>query len=830
MSEPSSEPRSPDDLRVGDLQRRLDEFETLLKLLPVGVFIAHDPACRYITANPAGAAMLGLPAHANVSMTAPGVDRYAFRLLRDGVEVPADDLPMQRAARTRTPVLAEELEVVREDGSSLVLYEYATPLFDRDGSVRGCLGVVTDITLRRREEEAKAFLAAIVESSSDAILGKSLDGVIYSWNSGAERLFGYRAAEIIGRSIELIVPPEKWEEERALLERLRRGEPVEHYETVRLGQDGRRIDVSLTISPVRNGAGQIIAASSVARDITAQRRVERALRRQNDQLKVLSETAGYLLTVENPDAMLRGLFEHIREQLEIDAYFYFVVEDSGEALVLASCAGIGQDAVGGIQRIPIGQSVCGDVALNRRPVVASHIQDSADPRLRLVKSLGIRSYVCNPLIAGSRLVGTLSFGSRSKDRFEDHELEFMRTLCHYVAAAGERVSLISGLRAADRRKDEFLATLAHELRNPLAPIVHGLGVIRMVCEERPAAVLAYQMMERQVNHLVCLVNDLLEISRITRGTIALRRRPVDLGSIIDSAIETSTPLIEAAGHRFELRMPPGPVTLDADPVRLAQVIANLLNNAAKYTEPGGDILLSARLEGAEVAIAVRDSGVGIPPDMLARIFEMFTQVDRSLKSSQDGLGIGLTLARGLVQMHGGRIEARSDGPGRGSEFTVRLPALATGAKTGEQPPEQPGRQQAARRRILVVDDNVDAAESLGMLLELLGHEVQVLTSGASVRESARAYRPDFILLDIGLPGMDGFEVAEQLRADPVFDEVFLVAMTGYGCEEDRRRSREAGFDRHLVKPVSLELLEQLLAAPELGDTVRVRPAVAPAPA
>jgi len=687
-------PRQPEEA-IGpssrhELRRRLQEFETLLELLPVGVFIAQDRDCRHIsTMNPAGATMLGLAPDANASKTGPDSERLPFRVLQRGVEVSGDDLPMQRAARTGAPVFGEECEVVHHDGSSCYLYEYATPLFDSDGAVRGSVGVFVDITARKTAEER--------------------------------------------------------------------------------------------------------------------------LRRQYEQLKVLSEAAGYLLQADDADAMVRGLFERIKDQLGIDAYFYFVVDASGAALSLTSYAGIPAESARGIERMAFGQSVCGHVAVHRRPVVASHIQDSTDRKLWRLRSFGIRAYACNPLIAGNRLIGTLSFGSRTKNFFNEDELEFMCTLCHYVAAAFERVTLISSLREADRRKDEFLAMLAHELRNPLAPIAHGLNIIQMMCAERPTTRLAHQMMERQVSHLVCLVNDLLEISRITRGAIELRRERIEIGAVVDGAVETSRPFIEAAGHRLHIDMPSEPIWLDADPIRLSQVIANLLNNAAKYTRPGGDIRLSARREGDEAAISVSDTGIGIPPDMLGRIFEMFEQVDRTRRSSQDGLGIGLTLARTLVRMHGGRIEARSEGVDRGSEFTLRLPVSTAETTAAPVTGSAERRLRATHRRILVVDDNVDAAESLGMLLDLLGHQVQVVTSGPLVQQAARDYQPDVILLDIGLPDMDGCEVARRLRADPAFAEVLLVAMTGYGREDDRRRSHEAGFDRHLVKPVSLDALDALLA-------------------
>jgi two-component system CheB/CheR fusion protein len=306
-----------------------------------------------------------------------------------------------------------------------------------------------------------------------------------------------------------------------------------------------------------------------------------------------------------------------------------------------------------------------------------------------------------------------------------------------------------------------------------------------------------------------LVDDLLELSRITRGTIELRRAPVELAAVVRSAVETSRPLLDGAGQELTLDLPEASIVLEADAVRLAQVLANLLNNAAKFTPAGGRIWLSARRAGDEVAIAIRDSGVGIPPETLPRIFEMFAQGD-SPPREQRGLGIGLTIARRLVELHGGRIEARSEGRGRGSEFVVHLPV--TDAAPAARPLPEPDPPSIRTRRVLVVDDNVDSAESLASWLELVGHEACVAHDGASALTMAGSFAPEVVLLDLGMPDLDGFEVARRLRAVPDFDRVRLVALTGYGREEDRRRSRAAGFDDHLVKPVNPQALAELLAS------------------
>lgn len=370
------------------------------------------------------------------------------------------------------------------------------------------------------------------------------------------------------------------------------------------------------------------------------------------------------------------------------------------------------------------------------------------------------------------------------------------------------------LAEMDRRKDEFLATLAHELRNPLAPIRNSLHVLRMSGGSGLASERVLEMMERQVGHMVRLVDDLLEVSRITRGKIDLRKQRVELSAVLRSAIEISQPLIESAHHQLAVTLPSEPVILEADSVRLSQVIANLLNNAAKYTEEGGQIWLTARRETGEAVISVRDTGLGIPADMLPRIFDMFAQVDRTVKRSQGGLGIGLTLARALMEMHGGSIEARSDGPGRGSEFIVRLPVVQDLSFGSQGRVSGQGQHSAVlpQRRVLVVDDNRDAADSLLMLLNFMGTDAYAVYDGTAALEALRIYRPAVVFLDIGMPGMDGHEVARRVRQAPEYRDVTLIAMTGWGQEEDRRRSKESGFDHHLVKPVNADALEAVLAS------------------
>jgi PAS domain S-box-containing protein len=670
-----------------------------------------------------------------------------------------------------------------------------------------------DITEQKHAEDTRLRLAAIVESCEDAILSIDLRGTITSWNRGAEGLYGYTPQEVVGKPISVLIPPDHQNDFPTIMARLRRGERIEHYETRRLRKDGTRVDVSLTVSPVRNAAGQILGASKIARDITQRRRAEETLRRQSERLRLLWEAAGVLLAADDPETMLRGLLGKIGPHLGVDAYFNYLVDDSGVALRLSSCDGISTEKAGEIAQIAFGQDICGAVALDQRPIVVTRIQQSDDPRAQSAKSLGMRSYVCNPLLVGNRLLGTLSFASRLKDQFDAEEVAFLETICHYVTVAYERLRLLGELKAADRRKDEFLAILAHELRNPLAPILSAVKVLHLKGSAAPEARWSREIIDRQVEHLTRLVDDLLDVSRITRNKLELRKSPIELAEIIAAAVESSRPLIEQCGHELTVSLPPDPIYIDGDLVRLTQAFLNLLNNAAKYTERRGRIELAAERQDDTVIVRVKDTGVGIPRDKLPHLFEMFYQVDRSLERAQSGLGLGLSLVRWLVEAHGGRVEARSEGIGKGSEFVVHLPVFIGGAKS------VPARQSSdldegvtTGLRIVVADDNRDSADLFAMFLRLIGNEVYTAYDGAKAVEEAERVRPDAVLLDIGMPRLNGEEACRRIRATPWGANVVLIALTGWDQEENRRRIIDAGFDAHLIKPVDPSAVMELLAS------------------
>ena len=523
-------------------------------------------------------------------------------------------------------------------------------------------------------EQASALLSAIVDSSDDAIVSKDLNGVITSWNKGAERLFGYAAEETVGRPVTMLIPADRLDEEAKILEQLKRGERVDHFETIRVRKDGSQLNISLTISPVKDANGRIVGASKVARDISDRILTEKALREYAEQLK-----------------------------------------------------------------------------------------------------------------------------------------------------------------DADQRKDEFLATLAHELRNPLAPILNAVGLLKRPNLTAENFQLAREIAESQLNQMVRLIDDLLDISRISRGRIELKKERVTLKSIVDQALETSGPHVDAAGHRLSLSLPPGNVYLDGDPVRLAQVVSNLINNACKYSANNGKIEIKADVETeieisgsqrdaangsgkavkespGELVLSVKDTGIGISPEHMPRLFKLFSQVDSALERSQGGLGIGLSLVRSLVEQHGGSVEARSEGLGKGSEFIVRLPtAPASTDESAMASGDDPVLRMPLRsERILVVDDNKPQAQSLELLLNTMGFDVRSVYTAKSALSILDEFTPQLALIDIGLPDLNGCELARRLRELPELKGITLIAQSGWGRETDREAARQAGFDHYLVKPINHQILQTLL--------------------
>jgi PAS domain S-box-containing protein len=736
--------------------------------------IATDIDGRVVFLNPVAAALTGWSQEEAVQQPLDKV----FRIFNEDTRLPVES-PVHKVLRDGTVAgMANHTVLIARDGWERPIDDSAAPIRDNEGHIHGVVLIFRDVTERRRAADIQRRLAAIVESSDDAIVGKSLDGLITSWNEGAERLYGYAADEIIGRPFSVLIPPDRPKEVAATVARLRRGERAEHFETVRRRKDGRLIDVAVSYSPIKDADGRLVGTSVIGRDITERARAAAALRESERRFAGFMHHLPGLAWIKDlqgryvfaNDAAERA-FCHARAELYGKTDDELFPEETARQFRENDRRALEGDA--GVQ------------------VIETLEHDDGVVHYSIVNKFPIPDQDCKPA-----LVGGIAIDITDLKRVEE------------------------ALKEADRRKDEFLAMLAHELRNPLAPISNALNVLKLPGANVAIAVRAREMMERQVEYMVRLVDDLLDVSRIMRGKIELRRQPVELATVVARAVETAQPVIDASGHELTVSLASEAIWVDGDLVRLAQVVGNLLNNAAKYTERGGKITVTGQCAGDRAVLSVRDTGIGISPDMLPRIFDMFVQAERRTQDARGGLGIGLTLVRRIVELHGGSVVARSAGTGRGSEFTIRLPLLSRPTTVdGQTKPAEPRRAAASEaRRILIVDDNVDAADSLAMMLRLQGHDVEVAGDGPTALARATARPPDVALLDIGMPVMDGNELARRFRQNPDLRNVRLGAVTGWGQEEDRRRTSEAGFDFHLVKPVDAGSLErELRAQPGVTD-------------
>jgi signal transduction histidine kinase/ActR/RegA family two-component response regulator len=608
---------------------------------------------------------------------------------------------------------------------------------------------------------------------------------------------------------------------------LQRGERLDHFETTRVTKDGRRIPISLTVSPIRDSRGTVIGASKVARDISERKRAEQALRESErllsveaDALVKLNESSSRLWRSRTLQEGLDVMLAAVIELLGADKGNVQLLEGSGQdgVLRIAAQRGFQQDFLEHFREVSADDDcACGRALRSGQRVIIEDVEAEASLRA-LARAADYRSVVTTPLVGvDGKPLGMLSAHFRSVHRPGEREL---RRLDLYMLQASDFIQRCrmeqalrqnqEALREADRRKDEFLALLAHELRNPLAPIRYALATSRKPGRTLEQQKRAEEVIERQVAHMSRLLDDLLDVSRITHGTLELKKSPTELTLVLGAAIEAARPILDSKHHTLSLDLPKQTVRLEADPVRLAQVFSNLLINAAKYTDAGGSIELRATREASAVVVAVRDNGIGISADMMPRLFTLFSQADTALGRSEGGLGVGLALVRGLVSLHAGRVEARSDGPGRGSEFIVRLPVGVAAWEVSQVELSADGPATDAGLKILVVDDSLDAADTCATVLELSGHEVQTAYSGRRALELARTFRPHALLLDIGLPDVNGYELARTIRAAPWAEGMVLIAVTGWGQDEDRRRALEAGFDHHLTKPIAAETLESLL--------------------
>jgi len=656
-------------------------------------------------------------------------------------------------------------------------------LRDADGKITGLLAHGVDQT-ERKQAEVKLFdsrerFAKIVSQAATGVVEVDTQGRITLVNQKYCDMLGYSEAELIGMTVaDVTAPEERAASLRAVggLAAGGRGFVIDkHY----LRKDGTRTPATTSVNALRSPAGDYQGLVAMVLDTAETRQAAEKLHASEERYRTLFES------MDQGFAIIEMIYDEAGVAvdyafLEMNAMF-----ERHTGLVNATGKTV-RALVPNLDRFWF--DTYGKVALTGEAV---RFENEA-----IAMERWFDVYATRIGGAGSRKVALL-FSDISARRLAEEQLR----------------RLAADLSDADRRKTEFLATLAHELRNPLAPIRSGLGVMRLAGDNPAALLKVREMMERQVGHMVHLIDDLLDIARISGGKLELKRERTDLKRVLSSAVETSMPLIEAARHRLQVTLPDACLGIDADVTRIAQVISNLLNNAAKYTPAGGRIALSLREDAGMALITVSDSGVGIPADSLVSVFDMFKQVDRHMERAQGGLGIGLSLVRRLVEMHGGTVSAASAGAGHGSTFEVRLP-LALGDGALERRATQRALNEAsplAGLRVLVVDDNVDAALTLSMILEASGHTTRVAHDGIAALAAAREFLPQVAFLDIGMPGLNGYETASAMRRTEGLEHTALVALTGWGTESDRMRSSDAGFDHHLTKPAQLKAVQDLLA-------------------
>jgi PAS domain S-box-containing protein len=686
--------------------------------------------------------------------------------------------PVEKVVRLGKVIgLANHTLLVSKDGREVPIDDSAAPIRNPDGSIGGVVLVFRDVGQQRLAQAAQARLAAIVEFSGDAIIAKDLNGRILSWNGSAQRIFGYTADEAIGKPITMLIPPDRIAEEDQILGNIRRGRPFQRLETIRLTKDGREVPVSVSVSPLKDSEGKVIGASKIVHDISDIVAARQELARERQLLEttlvsigdaVIATDAQGIVTFLNAEAERLTEWRASEAAGRPLAEVFHIINEHTRARV--------ENPVEKVLRV-------GDVVglANHTILVSRHgretpIDDSAAP----IRAPGMDTQ-------GVVLV------------FRD---------------ITERKRTEKALQQADRRKDEFLAILSHELRNPLAPISMAVDMLRKLGPQNAELVALRDIIARQTKQLSRLLDDLLDVSRIGLEKISIHTTRIAVQVAINTAIESVRPLVEIQNHQLTVDLPDAPVEIEGDLGRLSQVFANLLNNAAKYTPRGGHISVALAREDGRAVVRVRDTGIGIAPDKRTQIFELFAQLDQSHERGQGGLGVGLSLARTIVELHGGEITVHSDGPGKGSEFIVSLPLVESAAATSTLNDAAAGAGlRADRLKIVVADDNADSVTVLASMLDAFGHEVKTAQDGVAARDLIESFAPDVALLDIGMPKLSGYEVAERTRSREAATghHTTLVAVTGWGQEHDRQRAHDAGFDHHLTKPLDFELLQQMLA-------------------
>ena len=714
-------------------------------------------------------------------------------------------------------------------------------------------GVRKDQLVNLRSPELAAFwLSSIIESADDAIISKTLEGIMVSWNRGAERIFGYTADEVIGKSVTILIPPDHIDEEPSILARIRAGERVEHYETVRVAKGGRLVDISLTVSPIKDATGTIIGASKVARDISERKRAEAAFAEQSAVIEAVNRVGQTLAGELDLHKLAQAVTDTATRicGARIGSFFYKILDERGETNVRYALSGV-QREVSAHFAVPLNSDILRDAFTGEKTLLLDDVKK--DPRY-LKNSpfdnipegdLPLTSYLAVPVISRSGdICGGLFFGHPEPGYFSERSARVVEGLAGQAAVAMDNARLYEASKRAraeaelaatenerlyrralesSQLKEEFLATVSHELRNPLNAILGWSRMLRNGQIPQAGVSKALDTIERNARAQAQLIDDLLDVSRIITGKLRMDVRPADPNLFIEAAIEAIQPAADAKGVRMQKIMDTGMVPVPGDPIRLQQVVWNLLSNAIKFTARGGIVQVRLERVNSHVEIIVSDTGQGIAPEFLPHVFDRFRQADQRTTRQHGGMGLGLAIVKNLVEMHGGSVNAASPGKGEGATFTVQLPVVPV-----YQVDPEGGRVHPAARdlmpltesgdrldglTILVVDDEPDTRELLKTGLENCGALVTVACSSAEAFEAIQRELPDVLISDIGMPGEDGYDLIRRLRSLPPErgGKIPAIALTAYARVEDRMKALRSGYQMHVPKPVELAELVAVAA-------------------
>jgi PAS domain S-box-containing protein len=724
--------------------------------------------------------------------------------------------------RSGKPVRHYETIRQHKDGHLIPISLTVSPLYGSDGKVVGASKIARDISVRKTAGLLEQRLAAVVSSSDDAIITKDLNGIITSWNRAAERMFGFTAGEAIGKSIRIVIPADLQSEEDNVLARIRNGLSVDHYETRRVRKDGREILISLTVSPIIDDAGIVIGASKIARDITEAVRMRNLAQEQATIMRQLSEFGVRISSTLERDTIAQKVIDIATEltSAQCGAFFYSVIDPQrGESYMLQSLSGASKEE---FAKFPpprdgemLGSALRAEKTIRLSDVTEDAVFGKNSPfHAVLADPLPIRSYMAVPVKAASgEVLGGLFFGHAQAGVFTPQHEQLANGIAAWATIALENAQLYLSVREADRIKDEFLAVLSHELRTPLAAILGYARLLRggLIKDEKIDH--AHEVVERNAVALNQIVDDVLDISRIVSGKVRLDVQPVELPVVVHNAVATVQPAADSKAVRLQTIIDPRVGPVSGDPGRLQQVVWNLLSNAVKFTPKNGRVQVCLERVNSHIEIVVSDSGIGIRPDFLPFVFERFRQADSSLTRKTGGLGLGLSIVKNIVEMHGGTVQAESQGEGQGATFRVRLPLMIVQTETTPRPQREHPRAETMRRlktltdlsgiRVLAIDDEADSLKLLSTVLESAGAEVATMRSAQNALDKMEQIHPDVLVVDLGMPEMDGFEFIRHLRGSSQANicDIPAAALTAFARSEDRTKALQSGFEIHLAKPV-----------------------------